>query len=116
MFGKGGQAYRYAAAAGRTGHAVLHTLYGMALKFDCLFIEVYFARDLIMSAGGKRLGCVAMGMEDGSIRRFGAHSAISATGGIGRADQSCTSAQTCIGDGSALAACAGSPMQDFELA
>eukprot|EP00913_Durusdinium_trenchii_P021531 g20233.t1 len=114
-FGKGGQAYRCAAAADRTGHAILHTLYGMALKFDCLFFVEYFAMDLIMSDDGKCLGCVAMCMEDGSIHRFGAHSTIIATGGFGRAYQSCTSAHTCTGDGSAMASRAGLPMQDLEF-
>lgn len=114
-FGKGGQAYRCAAAADRTGHAILHTLYGMALKFDCLFFVEYFAMDLIMGEDGSCLGCIAMCMEDGSIHRFGAHSTIIATGGFGRAYQSCTSAHTCTGDGSAMASRAGLPMQDLEF-
>merc|ERR1719226_447736 len=114
-FGKGGQAYRCAAAADRTGHAILHTLYGVALKFDCLFFVEYFAMDLIMSDDGKCIGCIAMCMEDGSIHRFGAHSTIIATGGFGRAYQSCTSAHTCTGDGSAMATRAGLPMQDLEF-
>merc|ERR1719158_1241217 len=114
-FGKGGQAYRCAAAADRTGHAILHTLYGMALKYDCLFFVEYFALDLIMSDDGKCLGCIAICMEDGSIHRFGAHSTIIATGGYGRAYQSCTSAHTCTGDGSAMASRAGLPMQDLEF-
>merc|ERR1712013_208809 len=114
-FGKGGQAYRCAAAADRTGHAILHTLYGMALKYDCLFFVEYFALDLIMSDDGKCIGCIAMCMEDGSIHRFGAHSTIVATGGFGRAYQSCTSAHTCTGDGSAMASRQGLPMQDLEF-
>jgi len=114
-FGKGGQAYRCAAAADRTGHAILHTLYGMALKYDCLFFVEYFALDLIMSDDGKCIGCVAMCMEDGSIHRFGAHSTVLATGGFGRAYQSCTSAHTCTGDGSAMASRVGLPMQDLEF-
>merc|ERR1740138_1984850 len=114
-FGKGGQAYRCAAAADRTGHAILHTLYGMALKYDCLFFVEYFAMDLIMSDDGKCLGCIAMCMEDGSIHRFGAHSTIIATGGYGRAYQSCTSAHTCTGDGSGMASRAGLPGQDLEF-
>merc|ERR1711871_1086417 len=114
-FGKGGQAYRCAAAADRTGHAILHTLYGMALKYDCLFFVEYFAMDLIMSDDGKCLGCIAMCMEDGSIHRFGAHSTILATGGFGRAYPSCTSAHTCTGDGSAMVSRAGLPMQDLEF-
>merc|ERR1711959_835245 len=114
-FGKGGQAYRCAAAPDRTGHAILHTLYGMALKYDCLFFVEYFAMDLIMSDDGKCLGVIAMCMEDGTIHRFGAHSTILATGGFGRAYQSCTSAHTCTGDGSAMNTRAGLPMQDLEF-
>eukprot|EP00929_Paragymnodinium_shiwhaense_P029232 TRINITY_DN167_c0_g1_i2.p2 TRINITY_DN167_c0_g1~~TRINITY_DN167_c0_g1_i2.p2 ORF type:complete len:631 (-),score=155.52 TRINITY_DN167_c0_g1_i2:179-2071(-) len=114
-FGKGGQAYRCAAAADRTGHAILHTLYGMALKYDCLFFVEYFAMDLIMSPDGKCLGCIAMCMEDGSLHRFAAHSTIIATGGYGRAYQSCTSAHTCTGDGSAMVSRVGLPMQDLEF-
>merc|ERR550537_1145167 len=114
-FGKGGQAYRCAAAADRTGHAILHTLYGMALKFDCLFFVEYFAMDLIMSDDGKCLGCIAMCMEDGSLHRFGAHSTILATGGFGRTYQSCTSAHTCTGDGNAMATRVGIPCQDLEF-
>merc|ERR1711871_887218 len=114
-FGKGGQAYRCAAAADRTGHAILHTLYGMALKYDCLFFVEYFALDLIMSDDGKCLGVLAMSMEDGSLHRFAAHSTILATGGYGRAYQSCTSAHTCTGDGSAMNTRVGLPMQDLEF-
>jgi len=114
-FGKGGQAYRCAAAADRTGHAILHTLYGMSLKYDCLFFVEYFALDLIMSDDGKCIGCIAMCMEDGSLHRFGAHSTIIATGGYGRAYLSCTSAHTCTGDGNAMATRAGIPMQDLEF-
>jgi succinate dehydrogenase (ubiquinone) flavoprotein subunit len=87
----------------------------MALKFDCLFFVEYFAMDLIMSDDGKCLGCIAMCMEDGSIHRFGAHSTVIATGGFGRAYQSCTSAHTCTGDGSAMATRVGLPMQDLEF-
>merc|ERR1711881_41220 len=114
-FGKGGQAYRCAAAADRTGHAILHTLYGMSLKYDCLFFVEYFALDLIMTDDGKCIGCIAICMEDGSIHRFGAHSTIIATGGYGRAYLSCTSAHTCTGDGNAMATRAGIPMQDLEF-
>merc|ERR1711871_276994 len=114
-FGKGGQAYRCVAAADRTGHAILHTLYGMALKYDCLFFVEYFAMDLIMSDDGKCIGCTAICMEDGSIHRFGAHSTIVATGGYGRAYLSCTSAHTCTGDGNAAITRAGIPMQDLEF-
>jgi len=115
QFGKGGQAYRCAAAADRTGHAILHTLYGMALKYDCLFFVEYFAMDLIMDDDGRCIGCIAMCMEDGSIHRFSAHSTTIATGGFGRAYLSCTSAHTCTGDGSAMASRAGLPMMDLEF-
>ena len=114
-FGKGVRAYRCAAAADRTGHASLHTLFGMALKFDCLIFVEYFAMDLIMSEDGKCLGCIARCMEDGSIHRFGAQSTIFATGGFGRTFQSCTSAHACTGDGSTLASRATLPWQDLEL-
>ena len=114
-FGKGGQAYRCAAAADRTGHAILHTLYGMALKNDCLFFIEYFALDLIMTPDGKCIGCIAMSMEDGSLHRFAAHQTVIATGGYGRAYQSCTSAHTCTGDGGAMASRAGLPAQDLEF-
>jgi len=114
-FGKGGQAYRCAAAADRTGHAILHTLYGMALRYDCLFFVEYFALDLIMDDEGRCLGCIAMCMEDGSIHRFGAHSTILATGGYGRCYLSCTSAHTCTGDGGGMATRQGLPLQDLEF-
>jgi succinate dehydrogenase (ubiquinone) flavoprotein subunit len=115
QFGKGGQAYRCAAAADRTGHAILHTLYGMALKHDCLFFIEYFALDLIMTPEGECRGCIAMSMEDGSIHRFISHQTVIATGGYGRAYQSCTSAHTCTGDGNAMVSRAGLPMQDLEF-
>lgn len=114
-FGKGGQAYRCAAAADRTGHAILHTLYGMALKHDCLFFIEYFALDLLMTPEGECRGCIALSLEDGSIHRFISHQTVLATGGYGRAYQSCTSAHTCTGDGSAMASRAGIPMQDLEF-
>merc|ERR1711871_1441397 len=114
-FGKGGQAYRCVAAADRTGHAILHTLYGMALKYDCLFFVEYFALDLLMTDDGQCIGCIAICMEDGSLHRFGAHSTVIATGGFGRAYQSCTSAHTCTGDGGGMASRAGLPMQDLEF-
>ena len=98
-----------------TSRGLQHTLYGMAVKFDCLFFVEYFTMDLIMIDDGKCLGCIAMCMEDGSIQRFGAHSTIVATGGFGRAYQSCTSAHTCTVDGGAMATRAGLPMQDLEF-
>ncbi|XP_026192113.1 succinate dehydrogenase [ubiquinone] flavoprotein subunit, mitochondrial [Cyclospora cayetanensis] len=120
-FGKGGQAYRCAAAADRTGHAMLHTLYGRALSYSCNFFIEYFALDLIMEPsqipGGppRCVGVVAMCIEDGSIHRFATNHTVLATGGYGRAYQSCTSAHTCTGDGGAMAARAGLALQDLEF-
>ncbi len=113
-FGKGGQAYRCCAAADRTGHAMLHTLYGAAMKHDVKFFVEYFALDLIMDGGVCR-GITAMCMEDGTIHRFKAHNTVLATGGYGRAYFSATSAHTCTGDGGAMAARAGIPLQDLEF-
>lgn len=113
-YGKGGQAYRCAACSDRTGHAILHTLYGMALKFDCLFFVEYFALDLIMDKGECK-GVIAMCMEDGSLHRFGAHATVIATGGYGRAYQSCTSAHTCTGDGGGMVSRQGLPLEDLEF-
>jgi len=114
-FGEGGQAYRCAAAADRTGHAILHTLYGMALKYDCLFFVEYFALDLLTDEAGNIVGCLAMCMEDGTLHRFSSKQTVLATGGFGRAYQSCTSAHTCTGDGGAMASRVGLPMQDYEF-
>ena len=115
-FGKGGQAYRCAAAADRTGHAILHTLYGQALKHDARFFVEYFALDLIMDpTDGSCRGVTALCMEDGSIHRFKAHATIIATCGYGRSYFSATSAQTCTGDGNAMVARAGIPLQDLEF-
>lgn len=114
-FGRGGQAYRCAAAADRTGHAMLHTLYGAAMKHDCKFFVEYFALDLIMDKDGSCRGVTALCMEDGTIHRFRAHQTILATGGYGRAYFSATSAHTCTGDGNAMAARAGLPLQDLEF-
>lgn len=113
-FGKGGQAIRCAAAADRTGHAILHTLYGQALRHNCIFFIEYFVIDLIMEDGECR-GVVAYCMEDGSIHRFRAHKTILATGGYGRAYFSATSAHTCTGDGNAMVTRAGLPLQDQEF-
>eukprot|EP01120_Amphizonella_sp_Union-15-10_P014429 TRINITY_DN6992_c0_g1_i1.p1 TRINITY_DN6992_c0_g1~~TRINITY_DN6992_c0_g1_i1.p1 ORF type:complete len:683 (+),score=148.61 TRINITY_DN6992_c0_g1_i1:119-2050(+) len=113
-YGKGGQATRCAAAADRTGHALLHTLYGQALRKNTTFFVEYFALDLIMEDGVCR-GVIAMNMEDGSFHRFASHATILATGGYGRAYFSCTSAHTCTGDGNAMVARAGLPLQDFEF-
>jgi succinate dehydrogenase (ubiquinone) flavoprotein subunit len=113
-FGKGGQATRCAAAADRTGHAILHTLMGQALKYNCIFFVEYFALDLIMEDGVCR-GVMALNMEDGTIHRFRAHNTVLATGGYGRAYFSATSAHTCTGDGNAMVIRAGLPCQDLEF-
>jgi succinate dehydrogenase (ubiquinone) flavoprotein subunit len=113
-FGKGGQAYRCAAAADRTGHAMLHTLYGRSLAFDTTYFIEYFALDLIMQ-DDRCVGIMALNMEDGSLHRFHANNTVLATGGYGRAYFSCTSAHTCTGDGNAMALRAGIPAQDPEF-
>lgn len=114
-FGRGGQAYRCAAAADRTGHALLHTLYGQAVKNSTNFFIEYFALDLLMGPGGECLGVVAVYLEDGSIHRFRTNNTVLATGGYGRAYFSCTSAHTCTGDGNAMVARAGLPLEDMEF-
>lgn len=114
-FGKGGQAYRCAAAADRTGHAMLHTLYGQSLNYDCEFFIEYFVLNLLMGSDGTCKGVIALCMEDGSIHKFGAHNTVIATGGAGRAYQSCTSAHTCTGDGGAMVSRAGLPIEDMEF-
>jgi succinate dehydrogenase (ubiquinone) flavoprotein subunit len=114
-YGKGGQAYRCACAADRTGHALLHTLYGRSLAFDTSYFVEYFALDLIMDASGTCRGVMAMNMEDGSLHRFRAANTVLATGGYGRAYFSATSAHTCTGDGNAMALRAGIPLEDPEF-
>ncbi|KDD75364.1 FAD binding domain-containing protein, partial [Helicosporidium sp. ATCC 50920] len=114
-YGRGGQAYRCAAAADRTGHSMLHTLYGAAMQHDVNFFVEYFALDLIMDAEGRCVGVTALCLEDGSLHRFRAHYTVLATGGYGRAYFSCTSAHTCTGDGNAMAARAGLALQDQEF-
>ncbi len=113
-FGDGPPVQRTCAAADRTGHAMLHTLYGQSLRYAAEFFIEYFALDLIMENGACR-GVVAMNMEDGSIHRFRAHETILATGGYGRAYFSATSAHTCTGDGNAMVLRAGLPCQDMEF-
>ncbi|KAK1777412.1 succinate flavoprotein subunit [Copromyces sp. CBS 386.78] len=113
-FGKGGQAYRCCAAADRTGHALLHTLYGQSLRHNTNYFIEYFAVDLIMQDGECR-GVLAYNQEDGTLHRFLANNTVLATGGYGRAYFSCTSAHTCTGDGSAMVARAGLPNQDLEF-
>lgn len=114
-FGKGGQAFRCAAAADRTGHAMLHTLYGRSLAFDTTYFIEYFALDLIMDDNGACVGVIAMNMEDGTLHRVKAKNTVLATGGYGRAYFSCTSAHTCTGDGNAMAMRKGLASQDNEF-
>lgn len=113
-YGKGGQAIRCAAVADRTGHSMLHTLFGRALARDCIFFVEYFAVDLLMHEGECR-GVIAMNIADGTIHRMFAHQTVIATGGYGRAYASCTSAHTCTGDGNAMASRAGLPLEDPEF-
>merc|ERR1719174_1480319 len=114
-YGKGGQAYRCACAADRTGHAILHTLYGQSVRHNTEFFVEYFALDLIMDASGACVGVTALCMEDGSLHRFHCKNTVLATGGYGRSWYSATSAHTCTGDGSAMVARAGLPLQDLEF-
>ena len=112
--GEGPAAQRTCAAADRTGHAMLHTLYQQSLKYDADFYIEYFALDLIMDGGTCR-GLLAMCLDDGSIHRFTAQAVVLATGGYGRAYFSATSAHTCTGDGNAMVLRAGLPLQDMEF-
>ncbi|MCW5747867.1 MAG: succinate dehydrogenase flavoprotein subunit [Alphaproteobacteria bacterium] len=112
-FGKG-IAQRTCAAADRTGHAMLHTLYQQSLRNHAEFFIEYFALDLIMDEGVCR-GVIAWNLDDGTIHRFRAHMVVLATGGYGRTYFSCTSAHTCTGDGNAMALRAGLPLQDMEF-
>ncbi len=113
-FGEGGPAQRTCAAADRTGHAILHTLYQQSLKHNAQFFIEYFALDLIMENGICR-GITALSMVDGTMHRFKAQIVILATGGYGRAYFSATSAHTCTGDGNAMVLRAGLPLQDMEF-
>ncbi|MBV1703741.1 MAG: succinate dehydrogenase flavoprotein subunit [Hyphomicrobiales bacterium] len=113
-FGKG-VAQRTCAAADRTGHAMLHTLYGQALRAKTEFFIEYFAIDLIMDSEGRCRGVVCLKMDDGTIHRFRAKQTMLATGGYGRAYYTATSAHTCTGDGNAMALRAGLPLQDMEF-
>ncbi|OUJ05530.1 succinate dehydrogenase flavoprotein subunit [Acetobacter malorum] len=106
---------RACAAADRTGHAILHTLYQQCLKHNVEFFVEYFAIDLIMDDKGECRGVMAWCQDDGTIHRFNAKMVVLATGGYGRAYQSCTSAHTCTGDGNAMAMRAGVPTQDMEF-
>ena len=113
--GEGPPAQRTCAAADRTGHAILHTLYGKSISESADFFIEYFAIDLIMSESGRCLGVVALCMETGELHRFHCSQTILATGGYGRAYFSATSAHTCTGDGSAMVLRAGLPLQDMEF-
>ncbi|MGH7038741.1 MAG: succinate dehydrogenase flavoprotein subunit [Stellaceae bacterium] len=114
-YGEGTMARRACAAADRTGHAILHTLYQQCLKHNAEFFVEYFALDLILDEEGVCRGVMAWNLEDGTLHRFHAHLVILATGGYGRAYFSCTSAHTCTGDGNAMVLRAGLPLQDMEF-
>ncbi|MFN7179036.1 succinate dehydrogenase flavoprotein subunit [Hyphomonas sp.] len=113
-FGEG-PVQRTCAAADRTGHAMLHTLYGQCVREDTEFFIEYFALDLIMDEDGACRGVTAWKLDDGTLHRFRAQKTILATGGYGRAYFSCTSAHTCTGDGNAMVLRAGLPLQDMEF-
>jgi succinate dehydrogenase / fumarate reductase flavoprotein subunit len=108
-------AKRAAAAADRTGHAIIHTLYQQCLKNNAEFFVEYFALDLIMDEDRVCRGVMAWNLEDGTLHRFRAHMVVLATGGYGRAYFSCTSAHTCTGDGNAMVLRATLPLQDMEF-
>ncbi|HED12497.1 MAG TPA: FAD-binding protein, partial [Gammaproteobacteria bacterium] len=107
-------ARRACAAADRTGHAILHTLYQQCLKHHAEFFAEFFALDLIMEEGACR-GVIALKLDDGSIHRFRSQTTVIATGGFGRTYFSCTSAHTCTGDGNGMVLRAGLPLQDMEF-
>ena len=113
-FGEG-TAQRTCAAADRTGHAMLHTLYQQSLKNDAEFFIEYFALDLLMDDDGACRGVIALDLEKGNLHRYRAQMVILATGGYGRAYFSCTSAHTCTGDGNGMVLRAGLPLQDMEF-
>ncbi len=114
-FGDGPPVQRTCAAADRTGHAILHTLYGQSLRNNAQFFVEYFALDLLTSDDGQIQGVVAWNLDDGTIHRFRAKMVVLATGGYGRTYFSCTSAHTCTGDGAGMATRAGLPLQDMEF-
>lgn len=114
QFGKGGQAHRCCCVADRTGHSLLHTLYGQSLRYDCNYFVEYFALDLLME-GGECVGVIALCLEDGSIHRFKAKNTVLACGGYGKAYFSATSAHTCTGDATAMVTRAGLPNEDMEF-
>jgi len=106
---------RACAAADRTGHAILHTLYSQCLKHDATFFVEYIGIDLLMDEDGTCRGLIAWDLDTGKLHRFRAHRVVLATGGYGRSYFSCTSAHTCTGDGNGMAARAGIPLQDHEF-
>jgi succinate dehydrogenase / fumarate reductase, flavoprotein subunit len=110
-----GRAQRTCAAADRTGHAILHTLYQQSLRHRAEFFVEYIALDLLMRADGSCAGILAWNLDDGSLHRFLGHQTVLATGGYGRAYFSCTSAHSCTGDGNAMVLRAGLPLQDMEF-
>ena len=114
-FGDGPPVQRTCAAADRTGHAILHTLYGQSVKNDAQFFIEYFALDLIMGDDGACQGVIAWKLDDGTLHRFRAKLVVLATGGYGRSYFSATSAHTCTGDGNGMVARAGLPLQDMEF-
>jgi succinate dehydrogenase flavoprotein subunit len=114
-YGEGPPVQRTCAVADRTGHAILHTLYGQSLRHNAEFYIEYFALDLIMSDDGVCTGVIAWNLDDGTIHRFNAKMVVLATGGYGRAYFSATSAHTCTGDGNGMIARAGLPLQDMEF-
>ena len=115
-YGKGGQAYRTACAADRTGHAMLHTLYGKSLSYDANFFIEYFALELLMNKENTAcVGALVVNMEDGSYHKINAKNTVIATGGYGRCYFSATSAHTCTGDGNAMCLRKDIPLQDAEF-
>jgi succinate dehydrogenase / fumarate reductase, flavoprotein subunit len=114
-YGEGPPVQRTCAAADRTGHAILHTLYGQSLRHNAEFYIEYFAIDLIMGDDGVCTGIIAWNLDDGTLHRFNAKMVVLATGGYGRAYFSATSAHTCTGDGNGMVARAGLPLQDMEF-
>jgi succinate dehydrogenase / fumarate reductase, flavoprotein subunit len=108
-------AQRTCAAADRTGHAILHTLYQQCLTHSTEFFVEYMALDLLMDPDGACRGMLAWNLEDGTLHRFRAHCTVLATGGYGRVYFSCTAAHTCTGDGNAMVLRAGLPLEDMEF-
>ncbi|MBN9307147.1 MAG: succinate dehydrogenase flavoprotein subunit [Devosia sp. 67-54] len=114
-FGEGPPVQRTCAAADRTGHAILHTLYGQSLRHNAQFFVEYFAIDLLMGDDGSCQGIIAWKLDDGTLHRFRSKLTVLATGGYGRAYFSATSAHTCTGDGNGMVARAGLPLEDMEF-